>query len=326
MPKQINWGILGPGSIATKFATGLIDTPDAQLVAVGSRNLQRAQRFANKFGAVRAYGTYADLVADAEVDVIYIGTPHSFHKEHTLLCLNASKHVLCEKPFAINALESAEMITLARNNNLFLMEAMWSRFLPTLTKVRDLIKDDVIGEVRIVQSDFGFRTNVNPSSRLFDLSLGGGALLDVGIYPLSLSYMILGQPSRIVSMADIGSTGVDEQSAFILGYAGGQLAIGSTAVRTTTPHEAIILGTDGWVKIDAPWWASTKVTVTKGGEETIYDLAFLGNGYAHEAIEVGNCIRAGKRESDVMPLDETLQIMQTMDAMRAEWGMRYPME
>ncbi|MGB1251097.1 MAG: Gfo/Idh/MocA family protein [Candidatus Promineifilaceae bacterium] len=324
--KTIKWGILGPGSIAHKFAIGLQLVPNAELVAVGSRSLERAQAFAAKFDALSAYGSYADLIADPDVDAIYVGTPHSFHKTHSILCMDAGKHVLCEKPFAINANEARAMAAAAQRNGVVLMEAMWSRFLPTLVKVRELLAAGVIGEVRMISADFGFRTRVNPEGRLFDPSLGGGALLDVGIYPLSLAYMIFGKPTRIASMADIGSTGIDEQSAFILGYEGGQMAICSTAVRTNTPHEATIMGSEGMIKLHAPWWVSATLSVNRGGDEEIHTLPFLGNGYTHEAIEVGNLIRSGKLESDVIPLAESIQIMETMDALRAEWGIKYPME
>jgi predicted dehydrogenase len=322
----IHWGILGPGSISTKFAQGLEAVPDARISAVGSRDLDRAKAFADNFNAPNAYGSYEALVADPDVDVIYIGTPHSFHKDHTLLCLNAGKHVLCEKPFAINAAEAQEMVTFARKKKLFLMEAMWSRYLPTLVKVRELIADGAIGDLRMVQADFGFRAGVNPEGRLFKPALGGGALLDVGIYPLSLAHMVLGTPDRITSMAELGSTGVDEQTAFILGYDSGPMAVLSTAIRTNTPQEAAFIGTSGWIKIHSPWWISdTLILKTDGGEQMI-SCPLVGNGYNYEAVEAGNCIQAGKLESDIMPLDETLALIKIMDQIRAQIGLKYPME
>jgi predicted dehydrogenase len=322
----IAWGILGPGNISKKFATGLDSVPDAKIMAVGSRNLKRANEFADAFNIPTAYDSYEALVADPNVDVIYIGTPHSFHKEHTLLCLNAGKHVLCEKPFAINTAEASEMIAAARENGLFLMEAMWSRFLPTLVKTRTLIADGAIGEVRMVQADFGFRAGVNPEGRLFNPALGGGALLDVGIYPLSLAHMVLGTPDRLTSLAHLGETGVDEGTAFILGYDQGQMAVLSTAIRTNTPHEAFIIGTSGWIKIHGPWWASDNLTLQINGQEDIISCPIVGNGYNYEAEEVGSCIRSGRLESEIMPLDETLAIMRLMDEIRAQIGLRYPME
>jgi len=322
----VRWGILGPGNISKKFATGLDSVPDAKIMAVGSRNIERANEFAESFNIPTAYDSYEALVADPNVDVIYIGTPHSFHKEHTILCLNAGKHVLCEKPFAINTAEASEMVSTAREKGLFLMEAMWTRYLPTLVKTRALIADGVIGDVRMVQVDFGFRAGVNPEGRLFDPALGGGALLDVGIYPLSLAHMILGTPARLTSLAHLGDTGVDEQTAFILGYDQGQMAVLSTAIRTNTPHEAFIIGTSGWIKIHGPWWVSDTLTLKKDGQEDIISCPMVGNGYNYEAAEVGNCIRSGRLESEIMSLDETLAILGLMDEIRAQIGLRYPME
>ncbi|MCA9997149.1 MAG: Gfo/Idh/MocA family oxidoreductase, partial [Anaerolineales bacterium] len=266
------------------------------------------------------------LAADPDVDAVYIGTPHSFHQSHTMLCLEHGKHVICEKPFAINASEAAEMVALARQKGVVLMEAMWTRFLPTLVKTRELLASGAIGEVRMITADFGFRTSVNPNGRLFDPALGGGALLDVGIYPLSLAFMVLGVPSRIESMAHLGETAVDEQAAIILGYDGGQMALLSTAIRTNTPHEAFILGSDGWIKLHSPWWVSSQLTLKQGGAETTLTLPYKGNGYVHEAEEMMHLIRSGQRESSVISLDESLAIMQTMDNIRAQWGLRYPME
>jgi predicted dehydrogenase len=322
----IRWGILGPGSISHKFAQGLLDAEGAVLTAVGSRNHERAQAFAEKFGFERVYDSYEALVADPDVDAIYIGTPHNLHQAHTLLCLEHGKHVICEKPFAINASEAAVMVALARQKGLVLMEAMWTRFLPTLVKTRELLASGAIGEVRMVTADFGFRTSVNPNGRLFNPAMGGGALLDVGIYPLSLAFMVLGTPSRVQSMAHLGETAVDEQAAIILGYDGGQMALLSTAIRTNTPHEAFILGSDGWIKINSPWWVSNQLTLKQGGQETTLHLPYKGNGYTHEAEEMIRLIRTGQGESDVISLDESLAIMQTMDTIRAQWGLRYPME
>lgn len=324
--KTINWGILAPGSISKEFAKGLGAVPDAKIIAVGSRNKKRAKQFAAAFNVPNAYGSYEALAADPNVDVIYIGTPHSFHKEHTLLCLNAGKHVLCEKPFAINTAEAEEMITTAREKGLFLMEAMWSRYLPTLMKTRALLAGGSIGEIRMVQADFGFRAEVKSEALLFNPAFGGGALLDVGIYPLSLAHMVLGTPARITSMASMGVTAVDEQTAFILGYDQGQMAVLSTAIRTNTPLEAYIIGTSGWIKIHSPWWVSDTLTLKKDGSEQIISCPLVGNGYNYEAEEVGNCIRSGKLESEIMPLDESLAIMRLMDEIRAQIGLRYPMD
>ncbi|MEM8857871.1 MAG: Gfo/Idh/MocA family oxidoreductase [Chloroflexota bacterium] len=322
---KLRWGILGPGAISTKFAIGLQATNSGELIAVGSRNFERATAFAEKFGAPQAYGSYSDLVADSNIDAIYIGTPHSYHKDHAILCMRAGKHALCEKPFAINAKEAAEMIAVAEETGAFLMEAMWSRFLPSLVKTREIIADGTIGEPRMIYADFGFRMGtVMPEHRLFDPKLGGGALLDVGIYPLSLASMLFGAPTQISSMANLGTTGVDEESAILLGHEGGQMAICSTAIQLNTPHEAQILGTDGSIKIQAPWWSSSKITLNKGDVETTFHLPYKGNGYTHEAEEVAQRLAKGVTESAVMPLAESLTIMQTMDKIREQWNLKYP--
>jgi predicted dehydrogenase len=324
---KIRWGILGTGNIARQFAGGLAIVPEAELVAVGSRSQATADAFADKFNVPHRHSTYTGLAQDAEVDVVYVATPHSLHRENSLSCLQAGKAILCEKPFAINAAEAEEVITLAREKQLFLMEAMWTRLLPLMVQVRQLLAGSVIGDVRMVVADFGFRTQFNPQSRLFDANLGGGALLDVGVYPVSLASMVFGPPTRIASLAHLGTTGVDEQAAVILGYDKGQLAVLTMAIRTTTPQETLLIGTQGQIKIHSPWWYPTRLTLTlQDREDEVMAIPYQGNGYNYEAIEVMNCLYAGKLESDVMPLDETLSIMRTMDQIRSQWGLKYPME
>ncbi|MFC1527029.1 Gfo/Idh/MocA family protein [Candidatus Latescibacterota bacterium] len=323
----IRWGILGPGNIARQFATGLSVIDDAELVAVGSRTRDRADAFGDEFDVARRHASYEDLVADPDVDVIYVATPHSLHRDSSLLCLESGKAVLCEKPFALNAAQAAEMIAVARNRNLFLMEAMWTRFIPAVVKAREWIAAGAIGEPRLVAADFGFRAGVNPQGRLFDPALGGGALLDVGIYTISFAAMVLGsQPCRIESLATMGETGVDEQSAFILGYDGGEMAVLYTAVRTSTPVEARVLGTEGRILVQAPFFKSGAVTLEAGGSLETVELPLEGNGYNYQAVEVMECLRAGRTESDTMPLDETLDLMKIMDQIRAQWGLTYPGE
>lgn len=327
MAEIIRWGILGTGNIAKRFAKGLAALPDARLAAVGSRTQAAADAFGDLFHAPRRHVSYADLAHDPDVDVVYIATPHHLHKENSLLCLNAGKAVLCEKPFTINAVEAAEVIRVARARRIFVMEAMWTRFLPLMVRLREMLAAGVIGEVRMLMADFGFRTDVDPRSRLFDPHMGGGGLLDVGVYPVSLASIVFGPPARITGMAHLGETGVDEQSAAILGYAGGQLALVSSAVRTSTPHEAHLFGTEGRIHIHRPWWMPRAMTLFRNeGDGEVIEVPFEGNGFNYEAAEVARCLRAGRLESETMPLDETLSIMQTMDAMRAQWGLKYPME
>ena len=326
MSDIFRWGIIGPGSIAHKFATGLRALDDAQIVAVGSRSQDRADAFADTYSVPNRHASYEALAEDPEVDAVYVATPHPFHKENSILCLKAGKPVLCEKPFTINQYEAREVIEVARSEGVFLMEAMWTRFLPITKQVKAWVTDGAIGEVRMLQADFGFRARLNPKGRLFDLALGGGGLLDIGIYPISYASMIFDtQPATISSQAHIGETGVDEQAAMVFGYDKGQLALISCGVRIKTPHEAKILGTDGMITIPQFWDART-ATLSTGDKEEEVTLEYAGNGYECEAAEVARCVREGKLESDLMSHRDTLANMQTLDAIREQWGLKYPME
>jgi dihydrodiol dehydrogenase / D-xylose 1-dehydrogenase (NADP) len=327
MTDKIRWGILSTGWIAKKFAEGLSVLPDAEIVAVGSRAQETADAFGDEYGVPHRHASYEALVGDQDVDVIYIGTPHPFHKDNAILSLEAGKAVLLEKPFTINAGEAEEVIALAREKGLFLMEAMWSRYIPIIVKLRELLAEGAIGEVRMLTADLGFRSEFDPKSRLFNLELGGGALLDVGIYPISFASMVLGTPARIASMAHLGQTGVDEQAGIVFGYDGGQLAILHTALQTSTTIEATVMGTKGKIRVHSAWFYGTTLTLSiEGRDDEAISLPYEGNGYNFEAAEVMRCLREGKLESDVMPLDETLAIMQTLDTIRAQWGFKYPME
>jgi predicted dehydrogenase len=324
--QPIRWGILGTGRIAGVFAEGLKAQPDAQLVAVGSRSAESAQRFATQYHVARAHASYEALANDPEVDAIYVATPHTGHMEESLRCIAAGKAVLCEKPFAVNAAQAQTMIDAAKAAKVPLMEAMWTRFLPSVRKVVSLINEGAIGDVRMIQSDFGFRTEVNPSGRLFDLNLAGGGLMDVGVYCVSLSVMLLGEVRTATGVADIGSTGVDEQAAAVMGFDGGRIAYFSTGVRTSTPWEASIMGTDGWIRIESPFFASKKITLHKGGKSEVIEVPFDGNGYHYEAAEIGRLIREGRIESDIMSWQDSMYVMEAMDRIRGVWGLRYPME
>lgn len=325
--KPIRWGILGLGRIAGKFALGLQSVPDAKLVAVGSRTAEKATAFAAEFNVPRAYGSYEAMLGDPEVDAVYVATPHPMHHEAAMLCIKAKKAVLCEKPFTLNARECRDLIDCARQENVFLMEAMWTRFLPPMAQVRDWLAQGVIGEPRLLTADFGYRTEWNPAGRALNPQLGGGALLDVGIYPLALASMVFGgSPVKVTGHCYLGETGVDEQSAMLLSYRGGALAVLTCAVRTHTPHEARIMGTEGAIYLPG-FWHATEVTLTRTGHaaETVVPER-VGNGYNYEAVEVGRCLRAGLKESPVMPLAETLTSMCTLDELRRQWGLVYPQE
>ncbi|MCL4216313.1 MAG: Gfo/Idh/MocA family oxidoreductase [Candidatus Hydrogenedentes bacterium] len=327
MADRVRWGILGTGSIAKQFARGLEHADGAELVAVGSRHADTANAFGEEFDVPQRYPSYEDCVADAQVDIIYVASPHSEHKANTLLALEAGKAVLCEKPFTINTNELREVIAFARTKKLLLMEAMWTRFFPIMVELRQRLADNAIGEVRMVTADFGFRADYEPTSRLFDPAFGGGALLDVGVYPISLSSMILGKPSNITGLATLCGTGVDEQAGMVLGHDAGQLAVLHTSVRTTTAQEAIIYGTEGHIRIHSAWWRPDAMTIVRSGEDDeIVKMPVKGNGYNYEAEEMGRLLHAGKTESAVMTLDESVTIMETLDALRAQWGVKYPME
>jgi dihydrodiol dehydrogenase / D-xylose 1-dehydrogenase (NADP) len=339
--QSIRWGILGTGYIANLFAEGLSVVEDATLKAVGSRAQASADVFGERWRVPHRHASYEALANDPEVDAIYIGTPHPYHYENALLCLKAGKHVLVEKPFAINARQGREMVTLARQKGLFLMEAMWTRYIPAMVQVRQWIADGEIGDVELVRANLSFMTNFNPRSRLFAPELGGGALLDVGIYPISFAYMILGAPKTISSTACPGKTGTDDRSSYLFGYEGGKTALLSSAVQLSVPVEAEVIGTRGYIRIHEPWINPRVVTLAKPVapgvearlifEGNLFDRQTVhvptrGNGYNYEAVEVGNCIRTGKLESAVLPLDESLSIMETLDTIRAQWGLRYPDE
>ncbi len=328
MERAVNWGVLGTGNIAKQFARGLKVLPEAHLVAVGSRAQETADAFGDEFEIPRSHASYEALVSDPDVEVIYVSTPHQLHRENTLLCLSAGKAVLCEKPFAINAVEAADMVAAARQYQCFLMEAMWTRFLPVAVKAREWLHAGEIGEPRMLTADFGFRAEINREGRLFNPEYGGGALLDVGVYTVSLASMVFGEaPQRTAGFAHIGETGVDEQAAFVLGYTDGRLASLTCAVRVNTPQDAVIMGTEGSIRFHAPFWRSTGVTLkTEGKDDVTFTTPHKGNGYEYQAAEVMNCLRAAKLESQVMPLDESVAIMQTMDQIRGQWNLKYPME
>jgi predicted dehydrogenase len=325
--KAVRWGILGTGGIARTFVDGLGSLPEAEVLAVGSRSEASAAAFAGEKEIPRHYGAYEGLAEDPDVDVVYVATPHPFHAENAELCLRAGKAVLCEKPFTLNAAEAERVVGLARERGLFLMEGMWTRFFPLMQEVRRLVTEGTIGEVRMLNVDFGFRAELDPASRLFDPALGGGALLDVGVYCVSMASMVLGRPTEAIGLFHLGETGVDEQASIVLEYEGGRLANLSIGVRTASPQEATIMGTDGYVRIHSPWWRPSSTTISRPGrEDETVEKPVSGNGFGYEAAEVMRCLERGETESAIMPLDETIAVMRTMDGLRAAWGLEYPGE
>lgn len=327
MSDTIGWGILGAGRIANLFAQGLGSVPDARLVAVGSRTPERLEDFGRTFPGTRLHGDYPALVEDPAVDVVYVATTNQLHRELSLLALRAHKPVLCEKPFTIDASEAREVIALARREGVFCMEAMWTRFLPLMRALPGLLASAGLGELRMLRADFGERNAYAADHRLFDPALGGGALLDLGIYPLSLAFYLLGKPRAVASAASLAPTGVDAQSAAVLEYGNGRLALLACSIVAKLPTDALIVAEAGQVHVHAPLYRPSEYSITyfdRDGagprpDPTRVSMAFEGNGYNYEAAEVMRCLRAGERESAVMPLDETLAIMETMDAIRACW-------
>ncbi|MRX10429.1 gfo/Idh/MocA family oxidoreductase [Pseudoduganella sp. FT25W] len=328
MTQVIRWGILGTGKIAKAFATALRDTPDAKLVAVASRAVDSATKFGQEYGAERFHGSYQALADDPDVDVIYIGTPHPMHHENALMCLNGGKAVLVEKSFTMNRRQAEDIISLARAKNLFVMEAMWTRFMPSVVEAKRIVDSGEIGKPANVTADFGFTADVGPEHRLFAPELGGGALLDLGIYPLSMSSFFMGAVTGVRAQAEMAATGVDMQTAFTLTHEGGGVSSCACSLRSRTPTELTISGTKGFVRLHDRFHNTDTITVTlvdgASRNERTLSLPKSGNGYTHEAQEVGRCLRAGLIESPVMPHAETLALMGTLDDIRAQIGLRYP--
>jgi len=328
MRDKIGWGIMGTGKIAKAFATDLAILPDAQLVAVGSRTAETSSQFGRQFGVPNCHTGYEELVTDPDVDVVYVATPHAFHKENMLLGLEAGKAVLCEKPFTINAEEAETVIRVAREKKLFLMEAMWTRYIPLVVKLRELLADGVIGDLQMLEVGMAFVAPRDDAYYFFKPHLGGGILLDGGAYAVSIASMLFGgPPARIASMAHLGETGVDEQSAAIFGYGQGQLAVLYMSFRTGIPPAARIMGSKGRIAIHPPIFKPTQLTISRNDvPDEVIEIPLEGNGLNYEAAEVMRCLRTGRLESETMLLDETLEIMRTLDQIRAQWGLKYPME
>jgi predicted dehydrogenase len=321
---KLRWGIMATGGIANKFAQALTDLEDAEILSVASRTQENADAFGNRWNIPRRYASYESLAADPDVEVIYIATPHSHHYENMLLCLGAGKHVLCEKPLTLTAWEASKCINLARQNGVFLMEAMWMRFFPLMTRVRQWVNEGKIGQVHMVQADLYERFDFDPSHRLYDPALGGGALLDLGIYPISFATMLLGIPDHVTSHAHLAPTGVDELDTMIFAYNNGIPALLSTSMKVNKPNEAFIAGTKGYIKVHEVFLLADRLTLHINGEEPQeMSFPFRSNGMIHEAEHVHECLRTGKLESSIMPLDESLQLMQLMDSLRCEWGVEY---
>ena len=324
--QEIRWGIMGCGGIAHMFATSLRALDRGTLLAGASCTPGRAAEFAKKHGMARAYTDYGSLVADPEVDAVYIATTHNFHFENVRLCLENGKHVLCEKPFTVNAAQAKELIELARTKNLFMMEAVWTRFLPAIIKLRELLAEGVIGEVLTARADFCITGEFGAEHRLRNKALAGGALLDLGIYPITFAALVFDEPpARIQSSAVLGETGVDERSFYLFDYSGGRRAMLSSSFTHAAPTEALVCGSRGYIRIPE-FLGGQELQIHRNDEtepETLFFPYGEGENFSFEITHAMDCMAEGKTESNILPLAETLAIMQTMDALRAQWGLKY---
>ncbi len=327
MKETINWGILAPGRIAHKFAHDLQLAEGARLHAVASRSLERARDFANQYGAHYAYGSYEEILACPDLDVVYVASPHSHHAEHTLLCLEQKIPVLCEKPLAMNARQARQMIAAARACDTFLMDAIWTRFIPAFNEALELLEGGIIGDLKTIRADFGFRATFPPEHRVFNLALGGGALLDVGIYPVFLATLLWGKPSAVKASAVFGPSGADDSCAMLLEHPGNRLAILDASLAVLTNTEAFIYGETGTMHLPGRFHHPTQLAVSYYEKPTEYfGHPYTGNGYYHEIVEVGDCLRSNKKESTQLPLDFSLQLMEVLDEIREVAGIVYPEE
>ncbi|MEO6610022.1 MAG: Gfo/Idh/MocA family oxidoreductase [Aestuariivirga sp.] len=327
MAAKTRWGILATGWIADLFVKDLLMT-ERSVTAVGSRTNEGAQRFAKQFGISNAHGSYEALANDPNVDIIYIATPHPHHVTAAKLALNAGKHILMEKPFTINAREAAEIVTLAKAKNLVVLEAMWTRFLPHMQRIREIIAAGTIGEIRSVIADHTQKLPEDPKHRLNDLALGGGALLDLAIYPISLTWDILGKPSTIQAAATFKATGADAQVATIFHYASGAIATTLSSSDSAGSNRASITGTKGRIEIDHVWYSPTTFRVYDNSNVVVesFDGTVEGRGMQFQAAEAERLIASGKTSSDIMPSAQSVEIMETLDEVRAIIGLKYPSE
>ncbi|MBD8062756.1 Gfo/Idh/MocA family protein [Oceanitalea stevensii] len=321
----LRWGILGAGGIARTFARQVPAHSSGRVVAVGSRDGARAAAFAEEHGIERSHGGYDELLADGDVDAVYVATPHSEHRDHALLAIAAGKHVLVEKAFTRNAAEAREVFAAAEERGVFVMEAMWTRFLPHVVAVRELVRSGAIGEVVAFHADHGQRLDGDPAGRLLNPALAGGALLDLGVYPLSFAHDLLGTPEAVVAAGALTETGVDGQETVLLQYAGRTQAVCSSTLWAGTPCRATISGTDGVIEIEGPFYGATSFTVTRGDEEVTVRPRHEG-GFQYEAAEVARCVAEGRRQSATMSWDDTLAVLGTMDEVRRQLGVTYPGE
>ena len=310
---ELRWGVVGPGRIAEKVVEDIALVDGARVVAAASRSLPRAEDFARRHGLERAHGSYGALLADPDVDAVYVATPHAQHADVAVAVLRAGKALLLEKSFTATADGAQRVVDVARETGVFAMEAMWTRFQPAVVRLRELVADGAIGEVRQVQADLGVRRAYDPADRLFALELGGGALLDLGVYVVSFAQMLLGAPDTVRATGSLFPTGVDAEAALLLGYDDGRSAALLTSLRCPLPGSARVLGTEGWIDVLPRFHHPTTIVLHRdGAEPETVTRPQTGGGYAHEVAEVVACLAQGRTESAVMPLADSLAVQRVL--------------
>ena len=324
--RPVRWGILATGKIARSFATDLRLLPEAEIAAVASRKLDSARSFAEEYDARTAYGSYEELVADPEVDVVYVATPHALHKENVLMAFEAGKPVLCEKPLTMNARDAADLVEEARKRQLFLMEAMWMRCNPVVRRLRQLARSGALGRISQVRADLGFFVDRPETDRLLAPELGGGALLDMGIYPLTFAHLFLGEPDQVEAVAAMAPSGIDLNIAISLGYSSGAVASLSSTMTGWSPRTGSIASDIGRIDLEESFHQPTGATWTSAGAVEEIREEVVGTGLANEALEVIRCLRNGETESPLVPLEETVSLLRLMDTNRGKIGLAYDVD
>lgn len=324
MIRKIKWGIIGLGKIAHLFVNDLLLSKNSVLYAVASRDIKKSKAFSAKYNSEKHYGSYDDLVHDPDIDIVYVATPHALHFENTMMCLQNGKSVLCEKPIGMNAVQVKKMQEEAKSRNLFLMEGIWTRFIPATEKLLELLEQKIIGNLIKVRADFGFKANFDPESRVFNKKLGAGSLLDIGIYPVYLSLITLGIPGKIKSTAHFTSTGVDSYCNMFFEYEDKVKANLESTIEKDTPVEANIYGTKGHIKLHSRFHHTEKISVYIHEDlKDVYEIPYTGNGYFHEIEEVNNCLSSGKIESSKLTHQTSIDLISILDRVRDEIGLKY---
>jgi predicted dehydrogenase len=325
MERKIRWGIMGLGKIAHKFTSDLLLSENSVLYAVASRDIKKAKDFGKQYHSVKYFGSYEDLAKDPNIDIVYISTPHALHFHNTMMCLKSGKSVLCEKPMGMNAQQVKEMMDEAQSRKLFLMEGLWTRFIPATEKFIELLEHKVIGDILFIRADFGFQADFDPVSRVYNKELGAGSLLDIGIYPVYLSLLALGIPQNIKATARYTSTGVDAYCAMLFEFENAAKAKLESTIETDTPTEAYIYGTDGYIKMHSRFHHTEKISVfnSDGTLKNEYKIPYIGNGYLHEIEEVNACLQNGKTESPKLTHQTSIYLISILDRVRKEIGLEY---